>query len=570
MDNLQPGQMLGVYRIISKVGQGGMATVYKAYQPSMDRNVAIKVLPGQLAESPEFAARFQQEARFIARLEHPHILPVFDYGEDNGITYFVMRYLDAGSLKDRMAAGPLSLTEIDRIFTQLADALGYAHGRGIIHRDLKPANALIDSDGNLFLTDFGIAKLLESASPRLTQTDAIMGTPAYISPEQAQAQPVNQRSDIYSLGIILYELVTGRVPYVADTPLAVILKHLSDPLPLPSVIKPDIPDAIEQVILKALAKNPEDRFGTTGEFITAWKRALQIVETVRSEVDSLPTYVSQPASAPLPPRVQPASNTQTISKPGKTTTGLAIGCVVLVCLALVVGGGFVFASGWLSQPTSEPPTQPPAATQTPLPPTDVSPPTATDLPSDGDILLEDDFSDENWGTLTDSDNSIEYKDEALNMIIYAKNWFVWSTPNGDVYEDIHMEVTAINNDTDVTTAFGLMCHQQSDGDSSYYFAITPAGQYVIARVTPSEDDFFLTNDNAWEFSDLIPEEASSYRIGADCGADGTLTLYVDGEEIDSVVDTTYTSGGVGLIAWSGEEATNTNVSFDDYLLTDLP
>ena len=570
MDNLQPGQMLGVYRIISKVGQGGMATVYKAYQPSMDRNVAIKVLPGQLAESPEFAARFQQEARFIARLEHPHILPVFDYGEDNGITYFVMRYLDAGSLKDRMAAGPLSLTEIDRIFTQLADALGYAHGRGIIHRDLKPANALIDSDGNLFLTDFGIAKLLESASPRLTQTDAIMGTPAYISPEQAQAQPVNQRSDIYSLGIILYELVTGRVPYVADTPLAVILKHLSDPLPLPSVIKPDIPDAIEQVILKALAKNPEDRFGTTGEFVTAWKRALQIVETVRSEVDSLPTYVSQPASSPLPPRVQPASNTQTISKPGKTTTGLAIGCVVLVCLALVVGGGFVVASGWLSQPTSEPPTQPPAATQTPLPPTDVPPPTATDLPSGGDILLEDDFSNEDWGTLTDSDNSIEYKDEALNMIIYAKNWFVWSTPNGEIYEDIHMEVTAINNDTDVTTAFGLMCHQQSDGDSSYYFAITPAGQYVIARVTPSEDDFFLTNDNAWEFSDLIPEEASSYRIGADCGADGTLTLYVDGEEIDSVVDTTYTSGGVGLIAWSGEEATNTNVSFDDYLLTDLP
>ena len=145
MENLQPGQMLGVYRIINKIGQGGMATVYKAYQPSMDRNVAIKVLPGQLAESPEFAARFQQEARFIARLEHPHILPVFDYGEDNGITYFVMRYLDAGSLKDRMAAGPLSLTEIDRIFTQLADALGYAHGRGIIHRDLKPANALIDS-----------------------------------------------------------------------------------------------------------------------------------------------------------------------------------------------------------------------------------------------------------------------------------------------------------------------------------------------------------------------------------------------------------------------------------------
>jgi len=570
MDNLQPGQMLGVYRIISKVGQGGMATVYKAYQPSMDRNVAIKVLPGQLAESPEFAARFQQEARIIARLEHPHILPVFDYGEDNGVTYFVMRYLDAGSLKDKMGSGPLSLSEIDRVFTQLADALGYAHARGIVHRDLKPANALIDSDGNLFLTDFGIAKLLESASPRLTQTDAIMGTPAYISPEQAQAQPVDRRSDIYSLGIILYELVTGRVPFVADTPLAVILKHLSDPMPLPSILKPDIPDAIEKVILKALAKNPADRFGTTSEFVTAWKRALQDVETMHRGSDKLPpaTVVSQPVSSPRQPQIQLASNTQTMSKSGRNTTGLAIGCIALLCLAAVVGGGFVFASGWLSQPTSTsiPPTQPPAATQTPLPSPTSAPP--TEIPSEN-VFLEDDFTEENWGTLTDSDNSIEYRDDTLNMTIYAKNWFVWSTPNGETYEDVHMEVTALNNDTDVTTALGLMCHQQSDGDSFYYFAITPAGQYVIARATAGDEDFFLTNNNEWEFSDLIEEE-DSYRIGADCGIDGTLTLYVNGEVIDSVTDTTYLSGGVGLITWSGEEATNTDVSFDDYLLTDLP
>jgi serine/threonine protein kinase len=188
MTTLQPGQMLGSYRIIGQIGQGGMATVYKAYQASMDRNVAVKVLPGQLAESPEFMKRFQQEARIIARLEHPHILPVFDYGENDGITYFVMRYLEAGTLKDKMESGrPLSLTEIDRLFSQLADALSYAHSMGVVHRDLKPANALIDSRGNLFLTDFGIAKILEEASPRLTQTDAIMGTPAYISPEQAHA-----------------------------------------------------------------------------------------------------------------------------------------------------------------------------------------------------------------------------------------------------------------------------------------------------------------------------------------------------------------------------------------------
>jgi len=275
MNNLPPGQMLGPYRIINQIGEGGMATVYKAYQPSMDRNVAIKVLPGRLAESREFTRRFQQEARTIARLEHAHILPVFDYGESDGVSYFVMRYLEAGTLKDRMTTGrPLPLNEIDRIFTQLASALSYAHSHGVIHRDLKPANVLIDSQGNLFLTDFGIAKILESASTRLTETDAIMGTPAYISPEQAQAQTVDQRSDIYSLGIILYEMVTGRVPFIADTPLAVILKHVNDPMPLPSSIKADIPEAMERVLLKALAKNPNDRFATADEFVSAWKRAL--------------------------------------------------------------------------------------------------------------------------------------------------------------------------------------------------------------------------------------------------------------------------------------------------------
>ena len=151
MDNLQSGQTLGPYRIINQVGRGGMANVYKAYQPSVDRYVAIKVLPSQLAESKEFATRFHQEARIIAKLEHPHILPVFDYGESDGVAYFVMRYLDAGTLKDKMEAGrPLPLNDIDRIFTQLADALSYAHTHGVIHRDLKPANALIRLAGKYF------------------------------------------------------------------------------------------------------------------------------------------------------------------------------------------------------------------------------------------------------------------------------------------------------------------------------------------------------------------------------------------------------------------------------------
>jgi serine/threonine protein kinase len=573
MDNLQSGQMLGPYRIITQIGKGGMANVYKAYQPSVDRYVAIKVLPSQLAESQEFATRFHQEARIIAKLEHPHILPVFDYGESDGVAYFVMRYLEAGTLREKMEAGrPLPLNDIDRIFTQLAEALSYAHSFGIIHRDLKPANALIDSHGNIFLTDFGIAKLMESASPRLTQTDAIMGTPAYISPEQAQSQPVDQRSDIYSLGIILYEMVTGRVPFVADTPLAVLFKHISDPLPLPSLVKPDIPPAIEKVILKALAKDPKDRFSTADEFVAAWKRALEEKETVQR----LPEITSTLTKSTVPSQQtqsKPAPVKQTTSKSGMPT-GWIVGCLAGACLLLSVAGVAVLGMNWRNMPFLNP------ATETPLPlPTDTPSPipaTIAPLPSattaaannTAKVLLEDDFSvsRDGWGTLTDSDSSIEYKNDALHMLIFKENYVAWSTPNDQNYNRTHLEVTAFNNDTDPSTAFGFICAQQSKSWSFYYLAITPAGEYAIIRATDGESDVLLTNNGKWGASNLIPEKAASYRIGADCG-NGQLTLSVEGKQIASVSDNTYGSGRVGLFIWSGEKVASADVTFDDFLIT---
>ena len=191
-----------------------------------------------------------------------------------------MCFLDAGTLKERFQANPLSLTEVDRYFTQLAEALAYAHSKGIIHRDIKPSNALVDETGDIFLMDFGIAKIVESTI-QLTATGAITGTPAYMSPEQGQGLKVDHRTDIYSLGVVLYEMITGRVPFEAETPMAVIFKKVQEPLPPPSVYKADINPEIEAVVLKSLAKNPADRFPTTQEFLTAWKRALN--ELSRSE-----------------------------------------------------------------------------------------------------------------------------------------------------------------------------------------------------------------------------------------------------------------------------------------------
>ena len=204
------------------------------------------------------------------------------------------------------------------------------------------------------------------------------------------------------------------------------------------------------------------------------------------------------------------------------------------------------------------------------------PPSNTDNPiiptqsNTANVLLSDDFSSTQWGTGTDTDSSIEYANEALQVIVFTKNYFVWSTPNAQDYQNVHMEVTVLNNGTDSTTAFGLMCNQQASAKSSfYYLAMTPAGEYAIAKATAEQSDVFLTNNDKWANSDLIAKDASSYRVGADCGSNGTLTLYVDGQQIASISDVAYTNGGVAVFTWSGEEAATTNVSFDDFLMTEL-
>lgn len=189
--------------------------------------------------------------------------------------------------------------------------------------------------------------------------------------------------------------------------------------------------------------------------------------------------------------------------------------------------------------------------------------------SKGETILSDDFSEDAWGTGTDEDSSLEYENEALRFIIYKENFFVWSMPEKKTYSNIHVEVTAYDNSSDPNTAFGVMCNLE-DGSSNYYFAVTPSGLYAIAKSQETEEDLFLTNDDQWGTSDLIPQNQSSYRIGVDCASDGTLTLYINGAQIDSVKDTTYTAGRVGLMVWSADEPSASDVSFDDFEMTSLP
>ena len=265
MEDLTSKQ-LGQYRIVAPLGRGGMATVYKAYQAGMDRYVAIKVLPDQHASDPNFLSRFRQEAKVIANLEHPNILPVYDYGEAEGYPYLVMRLVEGGTLSDLLKGTPLPPDKIRTIISQVGEALDYAHAHGVIHRDIKPGNVLVDKGMHCLLTDFGIAKIVEG-NAQFTVTGNFIGTPQYASPEQGLGQTLDGRSDIYSLGVILYEMATGKQPFDAETPIAVMVKHVHEPLPLPRTLNPAIPASLEKVLVKALAKDPRDRYATAGEMV---------------------------------------------------------------------------------------------------------------------------------------------------------------------------------------------------------------------------------------------------------------------------------------------------------------
>ncbi len=378
MEDSLVGQTLGAYRLVSRLGQGGMATVYKSYEPALDRYVAIKVLPQFFAQDPVFVQRFRREAKAVAQLNHPNIVPIYSYGESGSITYIAMQFVLGDTLKHDDQK--FSFEESLRLLAPIARALGYAHQRGIVHRDVKPSNILL-TDGNWpMLADFGLAQMAQ-ASGKLTESGVGMGTPMYMSPEQGQGDKVDHRTDIYSLGIVLYELVTGDVPFRADTPMAIVIKHISAPMPMPRQVNPNIPEYLEAIILKATAKNPDVRYQTAEEMATAMDDALSRVSSSVpiAAPPNLPPVVIQKPALESKPEVRVAAQPSASKKNLRVGIFSIAGILGMICLGVAAIGFFKTCPQILPWCAASP-TQLPEVVEAPSTPAPVATDESTSIP----------------------------------------------------------------------------------------------------------------------------------------------------------------------------------------------
>jgi len=267
------GENIGPYQLLERIGEGGMGTVFKAYHPLLDRYVALKIIHPAHREDQNFIARFKREARLVAKLDHANIVPIHDYAEQEDHSYLVMKFIEGSTLKDRLAQGPLSYDEVLQVVDSVGSALAYAHRQGILHRDIKPSNVLIGINGTMYLADFGLARVTQAEISTLS-SESSLGTPHYVSPEQAMGKGgLDERTDVYSFGVMLYELIVGQPPFNAETGFAIIHDQIYTPPPLPRTLNPNVSESVEQVLLKALAKDPNNRFENVDQMVLAFKNA---------------------------------------------------------------------------------------------------------------------------------------------------------------------------------------------------------------------------------------------------------------------------------------------------------
>jgi serine/threonine protein kinase len=358
------GETIGRYQIMEEIGRGGLAVVYRAVDTLLQRNVAVKMILPDQQQTDKFLKRFNREAKTLAGLSHPSIVKVLDYGEHGGTPYLVLEYIPGGTLSSRMGKA-YSYTEAAAILAPIAHALHHAHQHKVVHRDVKPANILINESGQPMLSDFGIVKLTDTEeSQGLTATGVVVGTPAYMAPEQIQGKQIDGRVDIYALGIVFFELITGRKPYIANTPIELTLKHLNDPIPRPRMIVRDLPPEVEQIVMKSMAKKPEDRYQDMAHFATVLERlaagqkgSLRLLERPPEKKEKEPTGDKWPGDKW--PGEKPRTAEQAAAQKKGLNKGLVFGiggAAVLVAAGLVFG--LVVYPGISAKPTLTPAEQP--------------------------------------------------------------------------------------------------------------------------------------------------------------------------------------------------------------------
>jgi serine/threonine protein kinase len=363
---------IGRYEVLRQLGKGGMATVCLARDPFFDRQVAIKVLSSVFSQDPQFHARFEREAKVIAALEHPYIVPVYDYGQEGDQPFLVMRFMPGGNLGERMTGQPLPPADIVALFQRLGEALDEAHRRGIIHRDIKPANVMFDGHDQAYLSDFGIAKLMQ-ASSSFTGA-AVLGTPAYMSPEQVQgSRGVDGRSDVYALGVMVYEALSGRRPFDAHTSTELMLKQVSEPVPRLDAALLGLPPECNALLEKALAKEPAQRFATAGELAAAvaglWGWTLMPRINIPPSQTNLEAVQRTPVSTTAPtafPRVSSLPLPTARARWAVAGTPWWLLAVIIPTLLLLACGA-TLTGFWLFGWTQKPSATPTLLARTPLP-----------------------------------------------------------------------------------------------------------------------------------------------------------------------------------------------------------
>ncbi|MFC1959344.1 serine/threonine protein kinase [Chloroflexota bacterium] len=537
------GQTLGRYRLEELIGQGGMAQVFKAWDPNTGRYVAIKVLHQHLIDEDGFKERFDREGKLIASLHHANIVSIYDYDQqetDTGTIHFmVMPYITGLTLKARLQDLSqrdelMSNAEIIRIIEGIARALDYAHAKDMIHRDIKPANILFDEDDNPLLTDFGLARL--TFGERLTQSGVTSGTPAYMAPEQGLGQPGDYRSDIYSLGIILHELLTNRLPFTADSSLGLLMKHINEPLPAPSSIVPDISPAVEAVVYRATAKEPEGRYETASTMAEELRAAL-----VGADISTQTEHIANQ---------QRQSEKQ--ARPWKKLSLAAGGLLLIIVLIIVL-------TPLLEDTIATPP--PTVAA--------VNSMSAGPVPFSTNFEEGDEFSD--WPLLDEGSftTSLENGQYILSATERGLGHTAIYFPDYFQYESMILETTAtLSPDSQPDSGFGLVFRYQNP-DNYYVFTINGQQEASIWALENGNWRELRGLADTWTTTDAVNPRGTANSLKINTTLDHFIA-YVNDEAVFAVDDETYSVGGVGLYIATSQRPVDealTEVAFDDFSVT---